>query len=283
VSAEDDPAARFEEHRPRLTGIARRILGSARLADDAVSETWRRLGRGPAPHPEELGARLTAELARACLEMLQGRASVAAPERPVEALPAPDVGTGIGPAADVLAGTRPAERVAFVLHDLCAVPLTDVATILGRTPTATRQLAGRARRQVQSPERSLDAERTVHGRVVDAFLTASRAGDLEELVWLLHPDAVLHAEVGPDDDAGTAQRGLAVRETRGAQDVAATFAGRARAAHPALLDGFAAASHAVDGRPIEVFGFTVVDGRIAEVELITDPEVLARLDLAPAT
>jgi DNA-directed RNA polymerase specialized sigma24 family protein len=276
VSAEGEPALRLEEHRPRLLDVASRILGSAGSADGAVSETWRR--SGPAPDPDELGARLTAELARVCLEMLRRRTSDA------------DAGAGLGDAvavaADALAGSAPAERVAFVLHDRCAVPLEEVAAILGRTPTATRQLAGRARHRVQSPERSPDADRTVHGRVVDAFLTASQAGDLDELVWLLHPDAVLHATAGPDADAvrlDVVVRDGVVVATRGAQPVAEAFLGRARAARPVLLDGFAAAARLVGGQPREVFGFTVVDGRIAEVELITEPEVLDRLDLTPVT
>ncbi len=282
MSAEGEPALRLEEHRTRLLDVARRILGSTEAAGDAVTETWRR--SGPAPDPEELGARLTAELARVCLEMLRGRTSDAdAGARPGDAVPARDA---VDVAADVLAGSAPAERVAFVLHDLCAVPLEEVAAILGRTPTATGNLAGRARRRVQSPERSPDADRTVHGRVVDAFLTSSQAGDLDELVWLLHPDAVLHATAGPDADAVrldvVVRDGLVVA-TRGAQPVAEAFLGRARAARPVLLDGFAAAARMVGGQPREVFGFTVVDGRIAEIELITEPEALERLDLTPVT
>lgn len=198
----------------------------------------------------------------------------------------------LDPQADVWATLAPAERIAYVLHDVLAVPLEEVAGALGRTPTATRQLASRARRQVESPEQSLDAERTVHGRVVDAFLTALRIGDLDELVWLLHPDAALHEDTGPlapdalpagapaeGAAAGGAAAGGAEAETRGAKAVAETFADRARSAAPALLDGFAAAVRSAYGRPEAVFGFTVVDGRVAVIELMTDPELLARLDL----
>lgn len=172
----------------------------------------------------------------------------------------------LDPQAEMWGTLAPAERIAYVLHDVLAVPLDEVAGALGRTPTATRQLASRARRRVESPEQSLDAERTVHDRVVDAFLTALRIGDLDELVWLLHPDAALH-------------EGTAWAETRGAQAVAETFADRARSAAPVLLDGFAAAARSSGDRLEVVFGFTVVDGRVAEIELMTDPELLARLDL----
>lgn len=201
----------------------------------------------------------------------------------------------LDPQAEVCAMLAPAERIAYVLHDVLAVPLEEVAGALGRTPTATRQLASRARRRVESPEQSLDAERTVHDRVVDAFLTALRIGDLDELVWLLHPDAALHEDTGPltpdalaagalaegavagDGETGIAAAGGA--ETRGAPAVAEAFADRARCAAPALLDGFAAAVRSGGDRPEVVFGFTVVDGRVAEIELMTDPELLARLDL----
>ncbi len=172
----------------------------------------------------------------------------------------------------VLRTLAPAERLAFVLHDVCAMPFDEVAGMLGRTPTAARQLASRARRRVQSPERTSEADRTVQKRVVDAFLTASAAGDLEELVWLLHQDAVLHA------DAASVEAG-APAEVLGAQAVAELFAIRARAALPATLDGFAAAVRTVGGEPGVVFGFTVLEGKIAEVELLADLDVLASLDL----
>jgi RNA polymerase sigma-70 factor (ECF subfamily) len=175
---------------------------------------------------------------------------------------------------DPMAALAPAERVAFLLHDRFAVPVAEVAGVLGRTPTAARQLVDRARRQVQSPEWTLDADRTVQTRVVGAFLTASSTGDLEELTWLLHPGALLHA-----DPAAVAAGAPA--EARGAQAVAETFVGLAGSARPALLDGFAAAALVVAGRAERVFGFTVVDGRIAEIELLADPRVLPTLDLGP--
>jgi len=291
VSVEDDEllARQFEEHRSRLLAVAYRMLGSSAEADDAVQEAWIRLSRSDAEEVRNLGGWLTTVVARVCLDMLRSRtarredaldidryeASVTAedaghPEH--EAVLADSVGMALLVVLETLA---PAERLAFVLHDMFAVPFEEVARILGRTPTATRQLASRARRRVQSPERTLDADRAVQERVVDAFLAASRGGDLEELVWLLHPDAAIHA------DAAAVAVGAA-GEVLGAQAVAETFVGRARAARPALLDGFAAAVWTAGGQPRMVFGFTVVDGRIAEIELLADPEVLPRLDLVPA-
>jgi len=262
------------------------MLGSASEADDAVQETWIRLSRSDAEQVRNLGGWLTTVVARVCLDMLRSRtarredafdtgehAAAVTPEdagHPEhEALLADSVGMALLVVLETLA---PAERLAFVLHDMFAMPFDEIARILGRSPTATRQLASRARRRVQSPERTLEADRVVAGRVVDAFLAASRSGDLEELVWLLHPDAVIHA------DAAAVATG-AQSEVRGAEAVAATFAGRARAAKPALLDGFPALVWSSGGQPRVVFGFTVVDGRIAEIELLADPEVLPGLDL----
>jgi DNA-directed RNA polymerase specialized sigma24 family protein len=252
---DDQLAQQFEEHRDRLVSVARRVLGSDGGAEDAVQEAWVRLSRAEADDVAP-GERLTTVVAQVCLDILRTR--TARPEQPAR--------------ADVLDTLAPAERLAFVLHDGCAVPVDEVGRILGRTPTAAGQLAGRARRRVQSPERTLEADRTVQGRVVDAFLTATRAGDLEELVWLLHPDAELHA-----DEAAVGSGASSL--VRGAAAVAETFAGRARATRPALLDGFAAAVESVGGPPRVVYAFTVVDGRIAEIELLADPAVLPRLDL----
>lgn len=211
------------------------------------------LSRTEAEAIESLGDRLPAAVARACRDHLRTRTT--------------DESRSL-----LLATLAPAERLAFVLHDLCAMPLDQVARVLGRTDTATRQLAGRARRRVQSPERTLDADRTVQSRVVEAFLTASRTGDVEELVWLLHPDSSLRADAA-------AVTGGAAAEAVGAQSVAEAFAERAGAARPALLDGFAAAVCAQDGRPEVVFGFTVLDGRVAEIEQLADVDVLPTLDL----
>jgi RNA polymerase sigma factor (sigma-70 family) len=284
VSDEDLLAERFEEHRTRLTAMAYRMLGSTGPADDAVQEAWIRLSRSEAENIENLGGWLTTVVTRVCLDMLRARTArreelvdIAHPAVTQEDSGHPEHEAVLADAVSdallvVLSTLAPAERLAFVLHDLFAMPFEEIARILGRTSTATRQLASRARRRVQSPERTLEADRTVQGRVVDAFLTASRTGDLEELVWLLHPDAVLRAD-------GAAVGIGAVPQTTGARAVAETFAGRAQAARPATLDGFPAAVWTVRGRPKVVFGFTVVDGRIAEIELLADPEVLATLDV----
>ena len=293
---EDLLARRFDEHRGRLVAVAYRMLGSAGEADDAVQEAWIRHGRCDPGATQDLGGWLTTVVARVCLDMLRARTS-----RREEALDAhhpgahPDAGVvlddpghldheavladSVGAALLVVLDTlAPAERLAFVLHDMFAVPFDEIARILGRTPTSSRQLASRARRRVQAPERTLDAERAVQGRVVDAFLAACRTGDLEELVWLLHPDAVLHADAAAAA-AGAAGAAGEVGEVRGADAVAVTCSGRAGAARAALLDGFPAAVWAVSGRPRLVFGFTVVDGRIAEIELLADTDALTRLDL----
>ena len=172
----------------------------------------------------------------------------------------------------VLDRLRPAERLAFVLHDLFAVPFEEIASIMGRSQTAVRQLASRGRRRVQSPDDAPERERADQRRVVDAFLAASREADFESLVRLLDPDAVVRADPA-------AVRAGASREARGAAAVAETFSGRARAARVALVDGFAGAVWTQGGRPRVVFGFTVEAGRIVEIELLSDPDVLSRLDL----
>jgi DNA-directed RNA polymerase specialized sigma24 family protein len=285
---DDDVAARLDAHRPHVTAVAHRVLGSRAGAEAAVLEAWRRLGphdvgRADVGEADEPESRLTTEVARVCLEVLRARGTE--PSEPGVAGAADhsaDPGDGavlsesLAEALVVVADTlSPAERVAFVLRDLYGTSYDEVARVLGRSETATRQLAGRARRRVQSPDRSLDAERTVQERVVEAFLAASRTGDLEEVAWLLHPGAVLRA-----DPAEVAAGGAA--DVVGADAVAATFASRSRGVGSALLDGFAAAARSDDGLPQVVFGFTVVDGRIAELELLADPDVLARLDLVIA-
>ncbi|MEP7088908.1 MAG: sigma factor-like helix-turn-helix DNA-binding protein [Nocardioidaceae bacterium] len=253
------------EHGAGLVAAACRMLGSSREADDAVQEAWLRLRSSEDSAGGDVGGRLTSVVARVCLEVLGART----PRREDDAVPAGPAGQEL---VVVLATLAPAERLAFVLHDLFAMPDEEIAAILGRSTTAARQLASRARRRVHTPEVTLEADRVVHGRVVDAFLAAFRSGDLEELVWLLHPDAAMHA------DAAAVAAG-SVTPAVGADAVAGAFAERAAGARPALLDGFAAAVGATGGRPWTVFGFTVVDGRIAEIEQIAEPSVLGELDL----
>ena len=279
-------AERFEEHRAHLRAVAYRMLGSLSEADDAVQEAWLRLSRSDADEIESLGAWLTTVVARISLSMLRSRAArreeplgVRIPDPIVdredgsdpehEALLADSIGLAL---LVVLETLTPAERLAFVLHDMFAVPFDEIAPILDRTPVATRQLASRARRRVQGeravPDRDLGRQR----EVVDAFLAAARDGDFDALIAVLDPDVVVRADLG----AGV------LEEVRGAQAVA----GQARAfsrmglvVHPALINGAVGIVSTRDGRPFSVGGVTVRDGRIVEMDFLLDHERLARLDL----
>ncbi len=274
VSDDEALAAQFEEHRTRLRAVAYRMLGSVHEADDAVQETWLRLHRTDGI--DNLGGWLTTVVSRVCLDMLRSRSSRREDEL-VDHGPGVDetesghpefeaeLADAVGSALLVVLRTlTPAERLAFVLHDLFAVPFDDIATIIGRSPAATRQLASRARRRVQQPDAAAD---TGDRAVVDAFLEASRNGDFEGLLALLDPGAVVRA------DAAAVQMGSEALVS-GARGVAETFVGRARAARPALLDGGAAAAWSLHGETKVAFGFTVVDGLIVEIELLAAPEVL---------
>jgi RNA polymerase sigma-70 factor (ECF subfamily) len=287
VSDVDRLAREFEAHRTRLRAVAYRMLGSLSEADDAVQEAWLRLNRIDPHDVANLGGWLTTVVARVCLDLLRTRRSrreepldaylpepvvsrsgVADPEQ--EALLADAVGLALLVVLDTLA---PAERLAFVLHDMFAVPYEEVATVVGRSPVAARQLASRARRRVQSapvPDRDLARQR----RVVDAFLAAARDGDLAGLVALLDPEVVLRAD---------ARRGSTPVATllRGADTVAGqalSFSGRAGSARPALVNGAAGLVAGVPGRPLAVMAFTVVGDRIVELDILTDPVRLAALD-----
>jgi len=279
-------ADRFDRQRPHLRAVAYRILGSVSEADDAVQEAWLRLRRTDAEQLDSLERWLTTVVARVCLDMLRSRTArredtldahepeavtadddAGHPER--EALLADSVGVAMMVVLDRLA---PAERLAFVLHDMFAVPFDEIGSIMGRSPTAARQLASRSRRRVQVPGTAPDAERADQRKVVQAFLAASRNGDFEALVGLLDPGAVILAD-------GAAVQAGAESDIRGAAAVAGTFSGRARAAKLALLDGFAGAVWAPGGRPRVVFGFTIEAGKVVEIELLADPEQLGRLDL----
>jgi len=279
-------AERFEAHRTHLRAVAYRMLGSRSEADDAVQESWLRLSRSDTSVVENLGGWLTTVVARVCLDMLRSRRSrreepegAHVPEPIVsreggtdpeqEALLADSVGLALLVVLDTLA---PAERVAFVLHDLFAVPFDEIAPIVGRSPTAARQLASRARRRVQGAAAVPDADLTRKREVVDAFLAASRGGDFYALLVVLDPDVVLRA-----DSAAMAPG--ASREVRGARAVAETFKGRARAAQPALVNGAAGAVWAPGGQPRVVFGFTITRGKIVAIDLLSDPAHLAQIDL----
>ncbi len=279
-------AERFEEHRTHLRAVAYRMLGSQSDADDAVQEAWLRLSRSDTSGVENLGGWLTTVVARVCLDMLRSRKSrreesldahmpdpIASREDGIdpehEALLAESVGLALLVVLDTLA---PAERVAFVLHDMFNVPFEEIAPIVGRSPAAARQLASRARRRVQGAASVSDADRTRQREIVDAFLAASRGGDLAALLAVLDPDVVLRG------DGAVVQMG-AEAEVRGATAVAATFSRRAQFAQPALVDGAAGLVWAPGGRPRVVFGFTITRGKIVVIDLIAEPERLRQLDL----
>jgi RNA polymerase sigma factor (sigma-70 family) len=282
-------AQQFEAHRGHLRAVAYRMLGSVSEADDAVQESWLRLSRSDASEVENLGAWLTTVVARVSLDMLRSRkarreVSIGphVPEPIVsiddsvdpehEVLLADSVGLAL---LVVLEELAPAERLAFVLHDMFAVPFDEIAPLVDRTPDAARQLASRARRRVRGSAPVPDADLTRQREVVDAFLAAARSGDFEALVGILDPDVVLRADRG---DAFP----RAPREVRGAREVAAqaaTYARLAPEARPALVNGAAGIVVAPRGRPIAVMGFTVVDGKIVEMDLLADPKRLRELDL----
>ena len=274
-------ARRFEAHRTHLQTVAYRMLGSLTEADDAVQESWRRLSRTDTSGVENLAGWLTTVVGRVCLDMLRSRKSrredplddhvpdsIASIDPETEALQADSVGLALLVVLDTL---TPAERLAFVLHDMFAVPFDEIAAIVGRSPAAAKQLASRARRQVQGAKAVPDTDLARQREVVAAFLAASRNGEFDALVALLDPDVVLRADRAAVD-AGA-------EEARGALAVAGTFSGRARAAQLALIDGAAGLVWAPGGQPRVVFGFTVADGTIVGIEMLADPARLDELDL----
>ncbi|MFG2128933.1 sigma-70 family RNA polymerase sigma factor [Streptomyces sp. NPDC048751] len=269
-------AERFEAHRPHLRAVAHRMLGSFAEADDAVQEAWFRLSRSDVGQVDNLGGWLTTVVGRVCLDMLRSRKSraeqpldtwtpapSAEPDPAQDALLADSVGAALLVVLDTL---TPAERLAFVLHDLFAVPYEQIADIAGRTPAAARQLASRARRRVQgAPEPGADLVR--QREVVDAFLAAARDGDFEGLLAVLDPDVIARGEAGITAGAAAVASG------------AARFAHLARVARPALVDGATGLVVLVDDRPERVLTFALVHDRIAAIEVIADPERLAGLDI----
>ena len=277
-------ADEFDRHRAHLNAVAQRMLGPTGEADDAVQEAWLRLSRTDADSIDNLGGWLTTVVARICLDLLRSRTSRretvlpetdhATPAEPGsvdpehEAMLADSVGLALLVVLDTLS---PAERLAFVLHDLFAVPFDEIAPVLDRTPEATRQLASRARRRVRGSEAAPDRSR--QREVVRAFLAASREGDFEGLLAMLDPDVVLRA------DATVVSFGAAA-EARGPRDVAETFAGRARAAQLALVDGVPGLAWLRGGRPAVVFDFLVDGDRIVGIDMLGDPDLLGELELS---
>jgi RNA polymerase sigma factor (sigma-70 family) len=290
VDEHDWLAERFEEQRTHLRAVAYRMLGSPSEADDAVQEAWLRLSRADSSDVENLRAWLTTVVSRVCLNMLRSRrtrreepldfhvpdpivsrADGTDPEH--EALLADSVGLAL---LVVLEQLTPAERLAFVLHDMFAVPFDDIAAIVGRSPTAARQLASRARRRVQGAGgvRSPDADLARQREVVDAFFAASRAGDFDALLAVLDPDVVTRSDAGPGRPGSAVVRGA-----RAVAERAMSYARLAPWVRPALVNGAAGAVVAPQGQPFAVMGFTIADGRIVEIDALTDPERLRRLDL----
>jgi RNA polymerase sigma-70 factor (ECF subfamily) len=281
-------ADRFEEHRPHLRAVAYRMLGSLSEADDAVQDSWLRLTRAGTSEVENLGGWLTTIVARVCLNMLRSRNvrreeslgvrlpdPVVSPEGALqpeeEALLADSVGLALLVVLDTLS---PAERLAFVLHDMFELPFDEIAPMVGRSPAAARQLASRARRRVKGtgiPEPDPDLAR--QRDVVDAFFAAARGGDFDALVAVLDPDVVLRSDFGE-------RRAAAPRVTRGAAAVArqAVIGALPNAQlHPALVNGAAGVVVTVGGRPFAVLGFTVAEGRIVEIDAIADPDRVRRI------
>ncbi|MFF8288879.1 sigma-70 family RNA polymerase sigma factor [Streptomyces sp. NPDC016309] len=284
-------ARRFEEHRAHLRAVGYRMLGSLGEAEDAVQETWLRLDRSDVSDVRNLGGWLTTVVGRVCLDMLRARATrrehpLEAPDGQVrlpdpvvsgphgvdpeqEMLVADDVGIALMIVLDTLA---PAERLAFVLHDLFAVPFEEIATVLGRTAASTRQLAGRARRRVEKAAPAPDTDPARRREVVDAFLTASRGGDFDALLAVLDPDVVARSD-------GGGLRPSLLRQ--GAADVASqaiTFARFAQAGLPVLVNGSPGVVAVDAGRAVSVMAFTVRGGRITALDILTDPERLAGID-----
>jgi RNA polymerase sigma-70 factor (ECF subfamily) len=274
-------AEKFEASRNQLRAVAYRMLGSASEVDDAVQETWLRLNRSDTSSVENLGGWLTTVVARVCLDMLRSRKSrredpmgpdvpepVADDEHGRDAELADSVGAALLVVLETLA---PAERLAFVLHDMFAVPFEEIAPIVDRTPAAARQLASRARRRVQGtppPDSDFSRQKTI----VDAFLKASREGDFEGLLAVLDPDVVFRADQA-------AQRLGSLAEIRGAAAVAATFKGRAQAARPALVDGALALAVILGGQLRVVVRLTLRGERIAAVEAVADAERIGAFDV----
>jgi RNA polymerase sigma factor (sigma-70 family) len=294
VNQNEMPTAAFEAHRERLRALALRLLGSRHDADEAVQEAWLRLGRTDPRAIDNLGAWLTTVTGRICLDTLRSRQThpeVAVEELPEPRVPAPDpspedeamLADSVGLALMVvLESLGPAERLAFVLHDMFAVPFEEIALIVDRTPTAARKLASRARRRVQADRAVPGGDAEAQREVVDAFLQAARDGDFSALLRLLDPEVILRAD---DNAVAAAQARAAVGapelepEIHGADAVMRVFAGRAKAARPALIDGIPGAVFAPGGRPYAVFNFVVRDGAVASIELLSDPETIAGLDL----
>jgi RNA polymerase sigma-70 factor (ECF subfamily) len=282
-------AEQFEAQRTHLQAVALRMLGSSTEADDAVQEAWLRLSRSNTTEIDNLGGWLTTVVGRVCLDMLRSRRS-RREEQMDDQVPEPLVGHDQGPEHEtvmadsvglallvVLETLAPAERLAFVLHDLFGVSFDEIGPIVDRSPAAARQLASRARRRVQgaSPTGSGAPDPDRHRQIVEAFLAASRNGDLNMLLSLLDPEVILRA----DATVVRRPRAALVPEVRGASAVAEAFAGRAQGADSALIDGSPGAVWIAGGRPRAVFAFTVRGDKIVGIDLVGDQEQIDQMDI----
>jgi RNA polymerase sigma factor (sigma-70 family) len=283
-------AQRFEANRGRLRGVAYRMLGSLSEADDVVQNAWFRLSRSAANEIDNLDGWLTTVVARLSLDALRSRKTRR--EDPLEAhvpdpiidredavdpehsaLLADSVGLALLIVLDML---DPAERLAFVLHDMFGVAFDEIAPMVGRSPAAARQLASRARRRVQGAATAPDVDVSRQREVVDAFFAAARDGDFDALVSVLDPDVVLRADAGPGSPLSVVRRGAQTI----ASGAATRFAGDDWIGHPARVNGTAGAVTTIDGQPVSVIAFTIVDGKIVEIDALADPERLVQLDLS---
>ena len=277
-------AERFEEQRPRLRAVAYRMLGSLSEAEDAVQEAWLRLSTAAYGDVDDLGAWLTTVVARISLNMLRSRKTrsethVPEPIIDGEEGPSPEHGAllanTVGLALLVVLETlAPAERVAFVLHDIFGMPFEEIAPIVERTPDAARQLASRARRRVQARNATPDADVEVQRSVVDAFVAAARDGDFHGLVAVLDPEVILRV------DGATVDTSI---EVRGAEQVARrslTFSRIGLVRRPALVNGAPGVVVTLDGKPFSIMACTVSGGKIVEIDILHDPERLSRIDLS---
>jgi len=290
MSDEQFLAARFEQHRAELGAVAYRMLGSLSDADDAVQEAWLRLSRSADDEIDNLGAWLTTVVGRVCLNMLRARTRrreaampvhipdpIVAPEGELDpehqAILADSVGLALLVVLDALS---PDERLAFVMHDMFAVPYKDIAAMIGRSPVATRQLASRAKRRVQGEAPRSDAGLSEQRQIVDAFFAAARDGDFEALVAVLDPDVVLRSD-------GGARRAGATFLVRGAAEVASramVYASMSPFVLPAIVNGSAGVVVAPRGTAFSVMAFTVRHGKVIAIDSLADPSRLGRLDLA---
>ena len=290
MDQQESLAERFEEHRSHLRAVAYRMLGSLTEADDALQDTWLRLSRADTSQVDNLGGWLTTVVARVCLNTLRARrARREEPWGPRLPEPIVDRADGTDPEHEalladsvglallvVLETLTPPERLAFVLHDMFSVPFEQIAPIVDRSPAAARQLASRARRRVRGERTIPDADLERQREVVDAFLAASRGGDLDALVALLDPEIVLRADGGP------APSGRSI-EVRGAATVARqalSFSRLDLQTKPALVNGVAGAVTTLNGQLFSVGCLIVQGGRIVEIDIVGDPERLSRLDLS---